>query len=764
MRVLTTILLALLAAFLVTCAVFLTVDGNLARITGWYRFEPGKPLFTEANAERIQNVNWMRIADLHDRIECEKDRDGSWWITFPFRDRMSQQAVDAILSFTANAKLVDTLPLNKTVKGSMREFGVETSPHTITLKVPSGDNEHTTIARYTLGSTAPWLADAGDGKNLIRTTYLRTDFYSRDKRIHVVTGNMLEVFRNGLFALRDPYVLCIQPEKVRSISIQQPGNSGVEPLHIQRLSAEAPWIIQSPIITPANQEALRDFVSKLCRLKAIQVEDQSAVSLPGQPECVILLQQEGEDKPHEVKLYPTFAASADEQTLCYATVDDRPVVFTLEAEPRVRRRGCYARLINTACQLPVLPTDIRAKLLSNSGAVYTGELPLSLDALRSKQFTDVRSDDIYRVMLASKYDSFPLALTHIPGDKDSGVQDTWLYSADGKPFAEAEQDLVKSFVRSLSEVPVESIVEDIPLGTDRREAMRRYGLNAPYYTLAVLPNPCRLRATLFGVNLPLLKDRSARTFYISRYRDGETGQSMWVGMEKDGNTIYRLSSKLTRMFSLQWLRWKNRSLFHFPISALRKLTLGFQQQPLELEYDYIGEAWTGKLGQEDVTPRINPHRAVYYVRQLQKMQVEQWVDPADIDALKALAHPVFSVKLELELTDYSDAEAVVIEQTDDMDIRQHGDSLVPVLAGDPGKTRTELAEEMLTEDSATDAALRRLAMAERPTIKKTLTLEIAISADPSEEPFFYGRVRETGEVFILSYQTAQSLAASILDM
>lgn len=765
MKALTTILLALLAAFLVTCAVFLTVDGNLARITGWYRFEPGKPLFSEAGAHRMNEVNWMRIADLHDRIECEKDQNNVWWITAPFHDRMSQHAVDAILTFTANAKLVDTLPLTNTVKGSMREFGVETTPHTITLKVPTGENERTTIARYTLGSTAPWLADAGDGKNLIRTTYLRTDFYSRDKRVHVVTGNVLDIFRNGVYALRDPFVLRLEPEKVLSIEIQKPGEESGKSIELHRLSAQAPWNIQSPIITPGDQDAVNSLVSRLCKLQAIRVEEQSAVALPEKAQWVITVQQEGEEVKHEIKLYPTFAASADEQKLCYATVNDRPVVFTLEAEPRVRRRGCYARLINTACQLPVLPTEIRARLLSNSGTVYTQELPLQLDALRSRQFTDIRGDDIYRVMLASKYDSHPLTLTHIPGDKDSGVQDTWLYSADGKPFAEAEQELVQNFIRSLSDVPVDSIMEDIPLGTDRREVMQRYGLNSPYYTLAILPSPCTLRATLFGVNLPLIKDRAARTFYISRFRDEKLGQSMWVGMEKDGNTIYRLSSKLTRMFSLQWLHWKNRSLFHFPISALRKLTLGFQQQPLELEYDYIGEAWTGTMGGEDVTPRINPHRAVYYVRQLQKLQVEQWVDPADSDALKALMRPVFSVKLELELTDYSDAEAVVIEQSNDADnLLKQGGAGVPSLPGMPAKTSEELAAEMLTEDSATDEAMRRLAMAERPTIHKTLTLEIALSNDPSDEPFFYGRIRETGETFILNYRVAQSLAASILDM
>lgn len=760
MKALSTIVLAALAAFLLACAIVLTVDGNLARILGWYRFEAGRPLFTEANTSRIDKVNWMRISDLHDRIECERDEEGIWWIITPFRDRMSQEAVAAILAFTSHAKLVDTLPLStSTDEKRSREFGVDSSPHTITLKVPTDEQHHTTIARYTLGSTAPWLADAGDGKNLIRTTYLRTDYYSDDERIHVVSGNILDIFRNGLYALRDPKPLRIDPRQVQALRISRPDAPEEKTLEARRLSPELPWNLVKPVITQANQDQVNNLLAALSTMTALRVDDARDITLPEKAQYCIELEVASADgtKTEQLLLYPPFKSASDDQQLCYARVADRPVVFTLEAEPRVRRHGPFANIIAAVCKAPVLPDKDMAQLLSGSGVVYTSELPLSLEALRSMRFADVDEKDVSSLMLLPSYGSSPLLLRHIPGNAESGVQDVWLYSAEGKPFAEAEHGMAQALVTGLSNIPVDSVLEDIPLGGDKRAAMKRYGLDNPDYTLVVLPTPCLLRATLYGLDLPLIRDRSPRTFYVNRWKDPQTGRSCWAGMEKNGNSICRLSSKFTRLFSLQNTRWKSRTLFHFPLSALRRLTLGFQKEPLELEYDYIGDAWTGKLNGEDVTPRINPHRAVFYVRQLQKLRVDQWLERGDPDAVIALSHPAFYVKLDLEITDYSSAEAIVIDQADD--VSASGDPI-----GKDQLSNKELAEKMLTEGDATDDAMRQLALAELPVIRRTLTLEIVPSAEASDRPFFYGRIRETGELFILNFNTAQSLAGSILDM
>ena len=152
------------------------------------------------------------------------------------------------------------------------------------------------------------------------------------------------------------------------------------------------------------------------------------------------------------------------------------------------------------------------------------------------------------------------------------------------------------------------------------------------------------------------------------------------------------------------------------------------------------------MADEDITPRINPHRATHYVRNLQKLKVEQWLEHSDAEALRALKNPVFSVKLELEITDYSDAESSVIEQQTEQNPHE------------------QMPEDMLAETDETDEHLRQLALAERKTHKETRTIEIAPSNHNSDEPFFYGRLVETGELFIISFDVAQGLAGNIIDM
>lgn len=754
MRIISTILLTLLAALCVTAAVFLAVDGNIARLTGWYHFKSGMPLFSEENTNRLQEVSWMRIESLHDRIECKREADGSWWIITPFHDRMKQDAAQAIINFTKTAKVVDTLPLNNTTRGSMREFGVETVPHKITLKAPAGDQDLTTIARYTLGSASPWFADAEDGEHLLPTTYLRTDFYGRDKRIHVVSGNILSIFRNGLESLRDPHPLLFEPARVQKLTITSTSVQD-KPLIIQRASAESAWNIISPNITGAGQDSVNNLVADLASLEAVRVEDAEDVQLPEKPAYTIELQQEGQDKPLVLKLYSPFVGSTGDQRLCYATVNDRPVVFTLQAEPKVRRKGSYSTLVNAICQLPILPEKAMAQILSGNSTVYTADLPLTLEKLRTMQFTDIQSDDIERVALRSRFAPWSVRLLRIPGDAESEVSDTWMYAASGHGYQEAEKEEVEKLLKSLSGVPVAGFVEDVPPGGDISAAMAKYGLNAPDYVLTVLPRPCAVRTVLYGQDIPLVRDRIPRTFFVKRYSDSSTGRGYWVGMEMGTNSIYRLSTKLTRHFSMASEHWKLRNVLHFPISALRKLTLGFSSAPLELEYDYIGETWTGHLKGEDVTPRINPHRAENYVRQLQKLRAFQWLHQSDKDAIKALEHPVFYVKLELELTDYSDAEAIVIDTPTDID---------ETTLDDVDGSRRKLAEKMLTEEDETSTKLRDIALAERKTHKQTITIEIAPTENVSDKPLFYGRIKETGALFSLQYADAQSLAGSILDM
>lgn len=746
MRILPTIILSLGAACAVTLATFLAIDGNLARITGWYRFEPGMPLFSEENVNALNEVCWLRIQDLHDEIVCAKDDQGKWWIIKPFKDRLAPSVVEAIFSFTANARLVDTLPLNNITRSNMREFGVETAPHRITLKRPNGPDSLTTVARYTLGSTSPWLAEAGDGETLFPTTYLRTNFYGRDKRIHVVSGNILHIFKDGLEALRDSSPLQFEADELRRITVTEEDANTPE-LRIQRTSAESPWSIVSPVITAADEDNVSKLIHNLLNLKAIRVEDAIEVQLTDSPVCTIRLEGSWGETPRELRIYKTFTQEGDEQKYCHATVNDRPVVFTLQAEPRVSHTGSYARLINAVCELPVLPQKAMAQVRMQNKRVAVSEIPKSLATLRSMKFADVDTKDVARFSLRTTRANSGVRMLLIPGDTESKVEDTWMFALAGRGYQKAETSQINRFLNGLSNIPVEKVVADAPPGGDMSSLLAQYGLNDPDYVLSILPRPCMVRATIFGHDLPMVKDRLPRTFLLRRFTDPTNGQREWFGAEVGANSICMLSTKFTRMLSLRAEKWKDRNLLDFPISAVRRLTLDFQQAPLVLDYEYMGETWSGTLKGEDITPRINPHRAAFYLRQLQKLKVSQWLDAADADALETLQNPAFTVKLELEMTDYSDAEEAIVEQAENTTVASPADS-----------------EAMLQETGSDAAILRSLATMERKTHSVVRTIQIAPASYDSDRPFFYGRVKETGQLFILPFEEAQSLAGDFLDM
>lgn len=745
MRILPTILLSLLAAGAVTLATFLAIDGNLARVTGWYRFEPGMPLFSKENLSQLKEVCWMRIQDLHDVIVCAKDEQGTWWIVRPFKDRLAPEVADAVFAFTAQAKLVDTLPLNNVTRNNMREFGVETSPYHITLKRPQGKDSLTTVARYTLGSSSPWLADAGDGQSLLPTTYLRTNFYGRDKRIHVVSGNILSIFKDGLEALRDPYPFRFDPDLLRHITISSPDSEAGD-LKIQRISTESPWTIVSPVITGADDDQVYKLVQSLQNLKATRVEDAVEVTLPEKPLYTITLQGEWGNKSYILNIYDTFTQNGDNQKYCHAIINDRPVVFTLLAEPRIRHVGSYARLIKAVCELPVLPGKALAQIRMAREQTTVSEIPMTLTSLRSMKFTELDAADVSRFSLRSTHGSGAVRMLLIPGDEDSKVPDNWMVASATTRFEKAEDETITNFLKGMSQIPVEEVVADAAPGADMSALLAEYKLNTPDYILSIMPRPCVVRATLFGHDLPMVKDRSARTYLISRIINPETGRRTWYGTEMGANSIYRLSPKFTRKLSLRLENWKSRNLLHFNVSAVRRITLDYQKAPLVLDYEYMGETWSGTLNGKDITPRINPNRAAFYLRRLQDLKVSQWLDEADEEALAALQTPAFRVKIDLEVTDYSDVESTVIEQ----------DEKAGMI--------TDTPEGMLQETGSDADILRSLVSMTRKTRPESRTIEIAPASYNSDTPFFYGRLVETGQLFILPYEIANSLAGDFLEM
>lgn len=758
MKILPTILLALTTGAFITASVFLTIDGNLAKLTGWYRVTPGMPLFTNEHTEQFKNVCWFRLADLHERIECSKDENGTWWIVSPFKDKLNPIVVNYILAFAESATIVDTLSMDETARRNMRDFGFSSDFCSVTLKVPDGE-DLTTAARFKLGKEAPWLASYGDGKQVVPTTYLQTDFYGDDDRVHVVSGNITPLFAKGLKNLRDPKPFRFDPNEVLSIDISTQGEA---PLTLSRKDVNSLWLLKTENnTTQAEQEDVAKLLAMLASLDALRVQNAADVKLEGQPTHIITVTDTNNKKPQTLKLYNTFTENSDFSSigsLCHATVDGRDVVFTLRATPKMSRKGGYSSIVNAVFSMPVLPAEEMAKYRGLNES-YTEELPISLADLRSRRLASFDERDVESVLIRSTGSKYPVRLTLTPGVKESNTQDAWTVEAQGQRPIEAETEIVRNFLRSFRTIPVEDIVADLPPVTDeqkketRSQLIRQHRLYTPDYRIFITPKSCALRTSIFGTDLPLVKDRDVKVYAVSLCQNPETGDFERYAMEENGNTIYKLSHKHTRTFSMQQNVWKSRSLLSFHVSEMKRFTLDYHQAPLVLDYESVAESWSGTLGGVDVTANINPHRALNCVDRLRKIKVKEWLDPHDADANEKLENPAFRLKIELEQVDHSEAEAIV---ADAEELGHHNMS-------EDGSYREDGAAAVLEDGSALDDKFRDQAFAVRPIKDVTYTIEIAPVNNYESTPLFYGRIKEQGLIFLMSFEDAQSLASSPLD-
>ena len=112
------------------------------------------------------------------------------------------------------------------------------------------------------------------------------------------------------------------------------------------------------------------------------------------------------------------------------------------------------------------------------------------------------------------------------------------------------------------------------------------------------------------------------------------------------------------------------------------------------------------------------------------------------------------MKLDLEITDYSDLEQLVLDPPAE-------DSQID--AADSSTPRMQIVHDMLSEKTEVDATFRSLALGEKKVEKKTITIDVAPANTLSRKPLFYGRIREDSSLFILSYDDAQGLDGQLLD-
>lgn len=616
MRILRFILLVLVTLAAIGAAVLLTIDGNLSRIIGRTAFSSGERLFPYTK-EEMNEISWMRINCGGDMAEFRRRPNGVWWGEKPWDDRMDPRAAAAILQYTYSTSIVDALPLHKIDSASLKEFGVKTTPITITLKEMSANGRRSsTMARYTLGSTAPWLVDDTENQTTDDTTYMQTDFYGRDSRILVGTGNILPLFKSGIRQLRDHRPLLIHPAMPASIEINNKGQR----IALERPSPDprTPWKITYPLPLDTDPQMMDVLLGTLQKLTAVRVYDPEETSVPDMTDDQVTsvsirnftgrLAGDGkslavEEKPVTLRIYPP-SDNSNLAELVKATVSDRKAVFEL-----AQTTG------------------------SNKEVPGVRNIPLDLNLLRSKQLTDIGDYKITGLSIRRSLQDYPTIVRFVQGDEKTGQQPTWMYTAEGSRYQEVNPDHLVSLLKTVKTGNVAGFA------SDKATDLAVYGLDNPLLTLtmSLLPKPNE-------------EPRPPVTVFFSKGTDGS-----WYARQSGKPTVVMLDNEYMKNFTANALAWKKKSLLSFNRYNLKEMHLERigSGGALVLKFDRLDDSWTASKDGRDETLNINPNRANRYLDELEKMEVVSWLPYTNPEAREALKKPVFRLKLVIQV--YKDA-------------------------------------------------------------------------------------------------------------
>ncbi len=616
MRILRFILLVLVTLAAIGAAVLLTIDGNLSRIIGRTAFSSGERLFPYTK-EEMNEISWMRINCGGDMAEFRRRPNGVWWGEKPWDDRMDPRAAAAILQYTYSTSIVDALPLHKIDSASLKEFGVKTTPITITLKEMRADGRRSsTMARYTLGSTAPWLVDDTENQTTDDTTYMQTDFYGRDSRILVGTGNILPLFKSGIRQLRDHRPLLIHPAMPASIEINNKGQR----IALERPSPDprTPWKITYPLPLDTDPQMMDVLLGTLQKLTAVRVYDPEETSVPDMTDDQVTsvsirnftgrLAGDGkslavEEKPVTLRIYPP-SDNSNLAELVKATVSDRKAVFEL-----AQTTG------------------------SNKEVPGVRNIPLDLNLLRSKQLTDIGDYKITGLSIRRSLQDYPTIVRFVQGDEKTGQQPTWMYTAEGSRYQEVNPDHLVSLLKTVKTGNVAGFA------SDKATDLAVYGLDNPLLTLtmSLLPKPNE-------------EPRPPVTVFFSKGTDGS-----WYARQSGKPTVVMLDNEYMKNFTANALAWKKKSLLSFNRYNLKEMHLDRigSGGALVLKFDRLDDSWTASKDGRDETLNINPNRANRYLDELEKMEVVSWLPYTNPEAREALKKPVFRLKLVIQV--YKDA-------------------------------------------------------------------------------------------------------------
>ncbi|MGC6582227.1 MAG: DUF4340 domain-containing protein [Akkermansiaceae bacterium] len=679
MRLLPSILLAIIAFGLGTLVLMQKQAGNLDRIFGATALGEGDQIY-EFNP---RDVGRIEILNSDGTQAVVKKRGGSWITEAPWEDFAEPSLVQSIIEFSSKLVIENVIEVDEV--DDLAEFGLRSSKIEVQLYDTGGKPLcHYNIGRYTAWRTVVEdektgprsVGDEALGKSSFPTVVIwpaednRRDFlYVCGDRINPALRRIpiRSLFQDELRLLRNHSVFYRPPQFAAEISLRDQNSEIV--LTRDSIGPKSKWRLNKPFDLAANAKAIQSLIAQLAQLKAVAVLDESSEALAEPlPENLaqtislkFLLPDGSISSPTSVHIYPP------------ENENDAVVSAVVSYGPKQKRSAILKLNREELAQLPTNVNDLRSRTVTS---------------LQVAQIAEVRvADDVGRKLnISLKWDPHERAkrwhatigehqglanegqvkglfealfLDEVKEFSDDAAADLKLYGLDQplrKITLKLNDDSLINF--SLGSAPRDHFyARNLKTGRilEVSEAAYQALTNGrPSPELDIIINspipaiPPRYDLRLFGLDHPIKK--RFRTDQGMILVDFGTAKKQHYYANRDGTPrVAEVNVSALNKMPMRDFKWRATKLWNLSPFEIRGLVIQEQNQaPLQLSYHFFKQEWKARLDGLDVTATLNKNRANRLLEKLTEVRVSTWLGPLDDNAALRLSSPDFSFSVIVE--------------------------------------------------------------------------------------------------------------------
>lgn len=683
MRLLPSILLAVLAFGLGTLVLLQKQQGNLDSIFGSPALGVGDQIYEFDPRE----VGRIEILNSDGTQAIVKKVGGAWFTDSPWKDLAEPALVQSIIEFSNQLIIEDVIKSDNVEE--LAEFGLRSDKIEIQLYDTDGRPLcHFNIGRYTAWrtivedeETGPRSvgADAAPGKSSFPTVIIwpaeensRDYLYVCGDRINAALRRIpiRSLFQDELKLLRNHSVFYRPPHFAAEISLRDQDSEIV--LKRDSLRKNEKWRLTKPFDLAANSEVVKSLIAQLSTLKASSVLDESSEAL-SKPlpenlaktiEVKFFLPDGSISGPTSVSIYPPENAA------------DPIVSAVIQNGPKQKRPAILKLNRADLAKLPDNVNDLRSRTMTSLQIAQIAGLEIEDDVGRKVKLT-LKFDPHERARRwhaivgrqegAANEDQVKalfeaLFVDEVIAFSDDAAADLKFYGLD-RPLRKVQLSLTD---QSVVEFALGQAFRDHFYARNRKTGRVMEITKSAYEALTndrpspeletILRTPANpqnpdYNLSLFGLDKPVKK--RFRTDEGVTYLEFGTARKLHFYANRTGTPrVAEVSASALNKMAMRDFKWRARRLWNIDPFEIRGLLVQPKgQPPLQLSYNFFRQEWKARLDGLDATARLNENKASRLLEKLTDIRVTTWLGSIDDNATFELSDPDFTISVIVEVTD-----------------------------------------------------------------------------------------------------------------